>query len=141
MNTRSTGFTTIELLISLFVAAALVGTFYQLFAAADKGNAEARSSATASALAYSNLRKYTTKPTGYVCDNTTNQVANDSAPGQIISTTTTNNNHPSGLPSPVIETITAWSPAGCGANTPVLLNSKVTYGTQATEVVHGTYVN
>ncbi|HYG83450.1 MAG TPA: hypothetical protein VD907_01070 [Verrucomicrobiae bacterium] len=141
MNTPHSGFTTIELLISLFVAAALVGTFYQLFAAADQGNRDARFRASASALAYSNLRKYNTKPASFICNNTTDLVANSSAPGQVISTNTTNSNHPSGLPSPVVETIIAWAPAGCGSNKPVLINAIVTYGPQERSIRHGTYVN
>ncbi|HEX6258211.1 MAG TPA: hypothetical protein VFZ48_01895 [Candidatus Saccharimonadales bacterium] len=137
----SAGFTTIELLISLFVAAAFVGTFYQLFAAADLSNTDTKFQAAASSVAYTNLRKYTTRPAGFVCDNNTNLVANSSAPGQVISSVTTNTNHPSGLPGPVVEIIRAYAPAGCSSGYSVLLQSIVRYGSQEREVVHGTYVN
>lgn len=52
------GFTAIELLISLFVAATLVIGFYQLFNVIDHGNAIAKNNVTANNLALSNLNKY-----------------------------------------------------------------------------------
>lgn len=56
------GFSAIELLVSLFVAAALVLGFYQLFNVIDRGNAIAKNNVTANNLALSNLSKIPNKP-------------------------------------------------------------------------------
>ena len=61
---RSAGFSAIELLVTLFVASALVLAFYQLFTVIDEGNVNAKNSAIASDLASSNLSKFPTKPSG-----------------------------------------------------------------------------
>lgn len=59
------GFSAIELLISLFIAAAFIATGYQLFAVVIADGDEARLRSRASNVAYENLQKYsptTTNP-------------------------------------------------------------------------------
>lgn len=52
------GFSTVELLISLFIAAAFIGTGFQLFSVITKDSNEARLRSKASNIAYENLRRY-----------------------------------------------------------------------------------
>lgn len=55
---RDEGFSTIELLISLFIAAAFIATGYQLFTVVIQDGSDARLRSRASNVAYENLRKY-----------------------------------------------------------------------------------
>ena len=52
------GFTAVELLITLFIAVAFLGTAYQLYTAVIRDSAEARFRAKASNIAYAELRKW-----------------------------------------------------------------------------------
>ena len=61
-NYLENGFSAIELLVSLFVASALVLGFYQLFNVIDQGNAIAKNNVTANNLALSNLSKFPNTP-------------------------------------------------------------------------------
>lgn len=67
--TRETGgFSTVELLISLFVAAAFIATAFQLFSVVVNDSNAARLRSRASNIAYENLRLYSaTATTGGVC--------------------------------------------------------------------------
>jgi len=62
------GFSTVELLISLFVAAAFIATAFQLFSIVVGDSNAARLRSRASNIAYENLRLYSaTAKTGGVC--------------------------------------------------------------------------
>lgn len=143
MQQKAAGFTTIELLITLFVGFAFIATFFQLFTIIDQSVAESRRQATASNLAYSNLRKFSTRPGGFDCSGTasntlTNLTIRRWAPGQVIY------NPPpgefEGLPGTVTQEVRAYAPAGCGPDMPVKIQSTVRYGDNK-EVSHATYVN
>lgn len=58
-TTQSPGFTAVELLITLFVAAAFVATGYQLFNLVIKDGGDTRAEAVVSNVAYDYLRRYT----------------------------------------------------------------------------------
>lgn len=55
------GFSAVELLITIFIAAAFVGAGYQLYIAVLRDGSDARNQATASNLAYNYLRKYSSQ--------------------------------------------------------------------------------
>jgi len=57
------GFSAVELLITLFIAAAFISTAYQLYTIIIKNGADARSQAFASNIAYDNLRRYSANAT------------------------------------------------------------------------------
>lgn len=57
------GFSAVELLITLFIAAAFLGTGYQLYSVIIKDGGEARAQARASNIAYDNLRRYSPQAT------------------------------------------------------------------------------
>ena len=52
------GFSAVELLITLFIAAAFIATGYQLYSVIIKDGSEARTRASASTIAYDALRRY-----------------------------------------------------------------------------------
>ena len=54
---KTQGFSTVELLISLFIAAAFIGTGFQLFSAITKDSNEARLRAKATSIANTQLQK------------------------------------------------------------------------------------
>jgi Tfp pilus assembly protein PilX len=135
------GFSAVELLITLIVGALFVISFYQIYILTTQGNAVARRDAIASEIAYSNLRRYTEKPS-ITCDttptSTTNLVTNPNAAGQVLSTVTSTS---SLLPGTITETVLAFAPRGCDLEFPIKVESTVTYGDPLKKVVHATYVN
>ncbi len=132
------GFSAVELLVTLFIAAAFVIAFNQLYLVITQTNAATKLQATASDIAYSNLRKYTTKPP-FDCPNN-NLTINNLAPGAELSKTTISV-LPSPLPVPYIQTVLAFGPRGCADQDPVLIKSIVEYGSPVKKVEHATYVN
>lgn len=60
---KQSGFSAVELLITLFIAAAFIGTGYQLFSIVTQNGESARSKAKASNIAYDNLRRYSPQAT------------------------------------------------------------------------------
>ena len=128
----SAGFSAIELLVTLFVASALVLAFYQLFIVIEEGNANAKNSAIASDLASSNLSKYPAIPAGRTCSNTTSY--------ELINTTEAKK---MGLTGSVTEKVTISFPYGCTNEDVAKIESSVTYGPNSARktAVQATYVN
>lgn len=127
----SSGFSAIELLVTLFVASALVLAFYQLFTVIDAGNVHARNTAIASDLASSNLSGYPTKAsTGRTTCSTSTTSATPTTPNP-------------GLPNPITQTVRFSFPFTCGQNDDVVkVESIVEYGpSPQKKVVQVTYVN
>ena len=73
MNSRSqqSGFTAVELLITLFVAAAFIVAGYQLFNIVMKDGGETRAESRAGNVAYDYLRRYTDAATNPCTPSTT----------------------------------------------------------------------
>jgi hypothetical protein len=133
----SAGFSTVELLVTLFVAAAFVGAFYQLFVSTSQGSVETKRYATASALAYSNLNQFQSKPSGMAACSTSYTYKPSGFNPPITGSV-------NGLPGTVTQTVTASYPFTCGQNDDVIkVESSVTYGPSGnqTTVTHATYVN
>ncbi len=142
MNTKQSGFTIVELLITVITAAMFVGMFYQLYVVLVGINATARSTAQASDLAYSNLRLYPTViSTGLTCNTATNVSSTvNLIPSSGSPTAAVSSNYPE-LGS-VTQQVTAQFPYGCSAVYNVVkLVSTVTYGTASYKVSYATYVN
>jgi prepilin-type N-terminal cleavage/methylation domain-containing protein len=117
------GFSAVELLITLFIAAAFIATGYQLFTIIIKNGGDARTRAKASNIAYDNLRRYSTQGTN-PCSTFTPSPSPSIPAG-------------SGLSSASI-TVTVTCPYGTSsAVTKVLVSVK--YGTPQQEVVHAMY--
>ncbi|HMS93402.1 MAG TPA: prepilin-type N-terminal cleavage/methylation domain-containing protein [Candidatus Saccharibacteria bacterium] len=123
-HTHQSGFTTVELLIALFIAAIFLGAGHQLYNAIVQDSGEARQRAQANNIAYNMLRRYA-----------------DSAPSVCTPGTAVNNtlvpNPPDNLKN-VRHTITYDCPQSSllGLTRVVV---RVTYGSDAQEVVHAMY--
>jgi prepilin-type N-terminal cleavage/methylation domain-containing protein len=62
-SAKQSGFSAVELLITLFIAAAFVATGYQLYSIVIQNGENAREKAKASNIAYDNLRRYSPQAT------------------------------------------------------------------------------
>jgi hypothetical protein len=122
------GFSAVELLITLFVAAAFLATGYQLYSVIVKDGSEARYEAKASNIGYDNLRKYSPKAT-IPCTNIPNPLPTATIPAN------------SGLPTPNSITVTIDCPAGLGTTSTSRVNVSVKYGSPQREVVHAIFVS
>lgn len=125
---REAGFSAIELLITLFIAAIFIATGYQLYSVVIKTGSEANQRAIASNIAYDNLRRYTPQATN-PCTTVT------PSPTPTIPSNT-------GLPSPSI-TVTINCPYGIAGSggTVTKVQVSVKYATPQQEVLHAIYVN
>lgn len=124
INSSSKGFSTIELLVALFIGAAFIGVGYQLYAIVLRDGANARQQATASDLAYQILRQQSA-----------NAPPSCTTPG---STSLTPANP--GLPTPFSVTVSTKCPYPTSGTTGGMITNytvKVTYGQK--EVSHAMY--
>lgn len=129
MTTRQTqsGFSAVELLISLFIAVAFVGAGYQLYAIIVKSGGDARLRARANNIAYENLRTYTPQATS-PC------TAFSPTPAPTAPIATGN----FGLPAASI-VVAFTCPYGTADQTSKL-SVRVLYGTPQQEVSHATFI-
>lgn len=122
------GFSAVELLITIFIAAAFVGAGYQLYIAVVRDGSDARNQATASNLAYTYLRKYSSQASSPCAETTPN-------PAPVI---------PSGAQYTALGPATITASITCPYANPSstsLISVTVTYGTTPQkEVRHAVYV-
>lgn len=140
INTKqSEGFTVVELLVTIIVAAMFVTMFYQLFVTLVQMNADARRNTQASDLAYSNMRRYpTVVSTGLTCVDAT--TITNLIPASGSPTTATDSDYPE--LGPVTEQVTAQFPYGCSVNYNLIkLESTVMYKNNTLTLSHATYIN
>lgn len=132
MNTQQSGFTVVELLVTIIVAALFVGIFYNMFVILVGVNASARNISQSSDLAYSNMRRYpTAASTALSCSGSSTNLLN---------VTGVDSSYPE--LGTITETVTASYPYGCTAVYDVIkLVSVVTYGSNSKKVSYATYVN
>jgi Tfp pilus assembly protein PilV len=119
------GFSAVELLITLFIATAFIATGYQLYSVIIKDGGTARTRTVATNIAYDNLRRYAsqaTNPCTLVTPSPTPTIPADS-----------------GLPNASI-TVTFSCPYG-QTDPATKVQVTVTYGTPQEEVTHALYVN
>jgi len=156
---RQFGFTLVELIVTIVITGIFIGAITQSSASVLNLAIRAHRFEMASNLAYNNMRIYANgqKATdfGFNCNG---DVGTDVAPfndaaihsdatGTVLINTTSAGSI-NDLPGPVVQSVTAVAPYGCGntvINTsigPVVrILSTVTYGTPAQKVVHATYVS
>lgn len=124
--TTQAGFSAVELLITLFIAAAFVATGVQLYSVIIQNSDDTRMRARASNIAYDNVRRYS---------------ASTTSPCSVVSPTPTPSIPAnSGLINPSI-TVTISCPYGAGMATSKV-EAKVLFGTTSPqqEAVHAIYV-
>lgn len=136
--TKQAGFTLVEVIVTIIIATLFILAITQLSIAQSKVSSSLNARTTADLLAYNNLRTYAygKAPTWFEC----NYSGSDPLPMTLI-----NNTDPvDGLPSPVVQSVIATAPYGCGGGSsgigyPIRVVSTVTYGSDAKVVVHATY--
>jgi len=142
---KSGGFTLVEVCVTIVVASLFIIAITQLFLTQNTISTAIKTYTKADSLAYNNLRTfaYGERPTWFVCTKVTPGDANSLAKPMVIFNKT---DDVSGITSPVIQTVTATAPYGCGgsapsysAGYPIKVESAVTYGTDGKKVVHATY--
>lgn len=132
MNSEEQGFTVIEMLVTVIVAATFAFMFYQLFVSSTKLNDVARRDAIAGEIAYSNLKKY---PTAASAGGT----ANCALPNNVETVSTASTSYPDiGI---VTETITRSWPFACTNPDVTKLESSISYKGGANKVSYAVYVN
>lgn len=124
-KTSESGMTAVELLITLFVAAAFLIAGYQLFNVIIRDGGEIRSESTASNMAYGLLRQYA-----------------DSVSNTCVQTTLL----PAGVPTTLenLPEVTTYVYTDCPYGTSFSLsrlNAEVSYGFPVKTVKHSTYVD
>lgn len=139
-----TGFTTIEVIVVIIVAASLIASISQMISYVGNTAQDTHRQEVARNLAYNNMRIYANgrQPLWFTCSPATNGVQNPNGAGQVLINTTSNSSI-NNLPAPVRQKVTAFAPYGCGSDgsgMPVRVISEVSYGNPAKEAVHATYV-
>jgi Tfp pilus assembly protein PilV len=121
------GFSAVELLVTLFVAVAFLATGYQLYSVIIKDGGTARTQAKASNIAYAALRQYSA------------QVLNPCSPSTPASTVPSGS---SDLFNPTVN-VDISCPAGTGTTTMSKVQITVKYGASSPqeEVVHAAFVS
>lgn len=118
------GFSAVELLITLFIAAAFVATGYQLYTVVISNGESAREKAKASNITYDNLRRYApqaTNPCSAVTPSPTPSIPSDS-----------------NLPNASIS-VTISCPYGTSSGLSKI-TATVTYGNPQESIVHAIFV-
>jgi Tfp pilus assembly protein PilV len=124
IDTQS-GFSAVELLISMFIAVAFIAAGYQLYSVIVKDGSDARLQARASAIAYENLRTYSATASS-PC------VVSSLAPVALPSTGS------NGLPSATMY-VNLTCPYGTSDLT-TKVSVRITYGSPQKEVTHALFV-
>ena len=120
-----TGFSAVELMISLFIAVAFIASGYQLYSVIIKDGAAANYRSQASNIAYANLRSYSALPTG-TCS------------AQATTTIALTGDQKAALPNGAVASYSYTCPYP--GTTVWSVTSKVVYGTPSQEVVHALFV-
>ena len=131
------GFTLVELLVTMFVASIFLISAYLLTSSILSMSVAGSQHAIASNIAYSNLRQYANgrSPSWFSCDS-----SNPTAPVTLVNITTSVDR----LSDPVVQQVTATAPYGCGGDQsglPIRVESSVTYGAGARKVTHVSYAS
>jgi prepilin-type N-terminal cleavage/methylation domain-containing protein len=139
------GFTIIELMVTIFVAALFLGGIVTLTTTYNYFMALARQTSIADNLSYRYLQKYSRSDYAavdwFVCDNESDAVINPSTQGKLLESGTLSGNDTK-LPDPVKYEVRTVAPYGCSGNNadePVLVRSKITYGSTNREIVQTQY--
>ena len=151
---KDTGFTVVEVIITLFVGVAFIMLLNTLSLTIIRGSVAAQNQAVASSLAYAYLRKYAfagAQPSNFNFSCTTsNDVTQGADPtgsdytrdGTLLEPLNGQTIAPSSLPQPVSYSVIALAPYGClgTVKPPILIRATVSYGPSGITVSHATYV-
>ncbi|MDB5177092.1 MAG: hypothetical protein JWN75_760 [Candidatus Saccharibacteria bacterium] len=142
-DNNAEGFTIVEVIVTLVVVSLFLVGFFQSFLLLESQRINVARQAKASDVAFTNLRKYTTRPSGLTCDTSgvilgnTTQTGASSAYGFVAEPT-------DGLGGSPFQEVRAYPTNGCDPATfaanPVKIQSTVTYGTNGDKVTHASFV-
>jgi Tfp pilus assembly protein FimT len=147
------GFTIVEVVVTLAVTALFLTLFFQLYLTMESQRIGVARQAQASDIAYSNLRKFTTRPGIGVCTSDMDMtvgtpqgllLGDETGTVMTYGFTAEPSDTTRGLGGNVHQTVRAFAPKGCGsayATTPIKIESTVSYGTNGDKVTHANYVN
>ncbi len=140
-HTNQQGFTLVELLATIVIAAIFLVSAYQLVHTVSLFSITSSQQTIADELAYANLRQYAngSSPTWFTCI-PASPVTNPSTFDTLENIITDVDD----LPSPVVQVVRANAPYGCSGSAsglPIYVESYVTYGPTARKVTHATYVS
>lgn len=157
---QTAGFTIVEIVVTLALVSLFLTFFFQMFLATESQRIGVARQAQASDLAYSNLRKVTTRPAGLPCDAAKMDLtASDGATKEGLLIGDQNNvSTPSSfgfLAEPVSVTKTlgdnveqlmkVYAPRGCSGtaftDNPIKVESTVIYGPKRDKVIHASYID
>ena len=155
-RTGAEGFTIAELLVTVVVTSIVLIMFFWAYVTATYQRVNVARQAAASDIAYSNLKKFTTKPI-VICDDSMDLTAAGSATktgkllGDDTNATTTSTygfiaESPTELKNRLgagaSQKVVAFAPDGCTNfnGKPMKIESTVTYGTDGEKVIHASYV-
>lgn len=150
----SSGFTVVEVLVTLVIVSLFMGLFFQSYMAMESQRLAVQRAVLASNIAYTNLRKFSERPdsTNLSCTNAMNLASSPSAPGvEIGGNNTTPNifgfvgeNLTSSLGPDATQQVLIFAPNGCArfADMPLKIVSVVSYGPASNreEIAHVSYV-
>ena len=132
------GFTVVEVIVTVIIATLFIITIVQLTITQSKLTLAVNSYNVADLLAYNNLRTYSygKSPSWFECEYS----GGNPQPMTLLNS----NAAVEGLQSPVSQSVVATAPYGCGGGSsgigyPIKVVSTVTYGPEAKVVVHATY--
>lgn len=156
---NASGFTVVEIVVTLVLTAIFLTLFFQMYMIMEWRRIAVARHATASDIAYSNLRKFVARPT-VTCDAAKMDLtASDasSKPGLVLGDETNNPTpsaygfvaEPSSVTQPlganVKQTVKAFAPKGCDTTafsaSPIKVESTVSYGTNNERVTHAIFLN
>ncbi len=159
-SSTASGFTIVEIIVTLAMVSLFLTFFFQMYLAMESQRIAVARQAQASDLAYSNLRKITSRPAGLPCDAAKMDLsaADGATKAGLLLGDQTNVSTPSSfgflaepeaatksLGGNVQQLIKAYAPRGCSGtaftDNPVKIESIVIYGPRADKVVHAVYIN
>jgi len=142
-NRDAEGFTIVEVVITLVIVALFLTGFFQSFLLLESQRVNVARQAKASDIAYSNLRKFTTRPAGLTCD-TAGVILGSTTQSGASSAYGFNAEATDGLGSDPQQEVRAFPTNGCDpanfAASPVKIESTVIFGISREKVTHASYV-
>jgi prepilin-type N-terminal cleavage/methylation domain-containing protein len=149
------GFTIIEVLVTLIVVSLFLYTFFQSYLTLESQRVNVARQAIASDVAYTNLRKITSRPAGLTCDPATMDLTSGDTSLENRGKSGVNlfdppYNYPKETNTETVgklgtsstQTLAVYAPNGCTnfLGNPLKIVSTVTYGTNGDKVVHASYI-
>ncbi len=133
------GFTVIEIIVTIIIFIIFIGGAFQTYVVLESQRLYILRQTIASDIAYTNLRKFSTRPTIATCSSSINLATSTY---NFTPETTTTNNTLAALGTPVTQTVVGYPVDGCsGSNfvsTTLKIVSTVTYSTGSAS--HATFV-